>query len=500
MFDTFSLLLNGLAVAATPTNLLFALLGCLLGTLIGVLPGIGPLATISMLLSLTIKLEPVTSLIMLAGVYYGAQYGGSTTAILCKIPGEASSVVTTLDGYSMARKGRAGTALAVAAFSSLLAGIIATIVIAFFAPILASFALRFNAPEYFALMLFGLLSSIVFSSGSITKAMAMGILGLLLGLVGTDVETGAQRFTLGIGEFSDGLDLVAVSMALFGLNEIITNISQGSKPEVKTQKIGTLRITGEDVKRGLPAALRGTFIGSILGVLPGGGVQLSPFASYMVEQKVSKHRDELGTGAVEGVAGPEAANNAAAQTSFIPLLTLGIPGNPVIALILGAMIMQGIQPGPQVLIKQPELVWGLIASMIVGNLMLVVINLPLIGLWVRLLSVRESILFPIIIVFACIAVYSISNSVTNLAMMSTLAVFGIVLTTLRFPLIPLLLGLVLGPMMEESLRRALVISHGDPLVFFTRPVSLTILVMTALTIAIVTLPAIKSNKKQLFTD
>lgn len=492
--ETFNLLLHGLSVAATPTNLLFALVGCLLGTLIGVLPGIGPLATISMLLSLTIRLEPVTSLIMLAGVFYGAQYGGSTTAILCKIPGEASSVVTAIDGYTMAQKGRGGVALATAAFSSLLAGVIATFFIAFFSPVLAEFAISFNAPEYFALMLFGLLSSVFFSSGSKLKAMAMAILGLLLGLVGTDVETGALRFTLGVSEFSDGLDLVAVSMAFFGLNEIITNISRKDESKVTTYAVGSKKMTRSDVRRGLPAALRGTFIGSILGVLPGGGVQLSPFASYMVEQRVSKHRHELGTGAVEGVAGPEAANNAAAQTSFIPLLTLGIPGNPVIALILGAMIMQGIQPGPQVLVKQPELVWGLIASMLVGNVMLVIINLPLIGIWVRLLSVRQTLLFPIIIVFACIAVYTVSNSVINLVMMSLLALLGIVLTTLRFHLIPLLLGLVLGPMMEESLRRALSISRGDPTVLLTRPISLTILLMTVATIAIVFLPSVRKNE------
>ncbi|WP_029048673.1 tripartite tricarboxylate transporter permease [Cupriavidus sp. amp6] len=500
MFDTLTLLAHGLAVAATPINLLFALVGCLLGTLIGVLPGIGPLATISMLLSITIRLEPVTSLIMLAGVYYGAQYGGSTTAILCKIPGEASSVVTAIDGYMMAKKGRGGTALAAAAFSSLLAGIIATFFIAFFSPMLAQFAINFNAPEYFSLMLFGLLSSVFFSAGSKLKALAMAILGLLFGLVGTDVETGALRFTMGIGEFTDGLDLVAISMAFFGLNEIITNISEKQKAKTTTYPIGSTKMTGSDVRRGVPAALRGTLIGSILGVLPGGGVQLSPFASYMVEQKVSKHKAELGEGAVEGVAGPEAANNAAAQTSFIPLLTLGVPGNPVIALILGAMIMQGIQPGPQVLTKQPELVWGLIASMLVGNVMLVVINLPLIGLWVRLLSVRQAILFPIIIVFSCIAVYTVSSSLVNLVMMSILAVLGIVLTTLRFPLIPLLLGLVLGPMMEESLRRAFSISRGDPTVFVSRPISLAILMLTAATLAIVFLPAIRRNEAIFVAD
>lgn len=497
--QTLDLLLHGLSVACTPINLLFALIGCLLGTLIGVLPGIGPLATISMLLSLTIRLEPVTSLIMLAGVFYGAQYGGSTTAILCKIPGEASSVVTTIDGYTMAQRGRGGVALAAAAFSSLLAGVIATVFIAFFSPVLAEFAVSFNAPEYFALMLFGLLSAVFFSAGSKLKAMAMGILGLLFGLVGTDVETGALRFTLGISEFSDGLDLVAVSMAFFGLNEIIMNIGQGGSAKVTTAAVGSKRLSLNDAKRGFPAALRGTFIGSILGVLPGGGVQLSPFASYLVEQRVSKHRAELGQGAIEGVAAPEAANNAAAQTSFIPLLTLGIPGNPVIALILGAMIMQGIQPGPLVLVKQPELVWGLIASMLVGNVMLVIINLPLIGLWVRLLSIRQTILFPIIIVFACIAVYTVSNSVTTLAMMSLLAVLGIVLTVLRFPLIPLLLGLVLGPMMEESLRRALNISRGDPLVFLTRPISLTILLLTVATLAIVFLPSVRKNEA-IFAD
>lgn len=499
MVETLSALIQGLVVAATPGNLLFALIGCLLGTLIGVLPGIGPLATISMLLSFTIKLEPVSSLIMLSGVYYGAQYGGSTTAILCRIPGEASSIMSTVDGYSMARQGRAGQALATAALSSLVAGIIATALIVLLAPALAEFALRFNAPEYFALMILGLLSSVVFAAGSILKASAMGMLGLLLGLVGTDVETGAQRFTLGIGEFSDGLDLIAVSMALFGLNEIITTISQPQRQSVERGSIQSLSLTRKDLKRGLPAALRGTFVGSILGVLPGGGVQLSPFIAYILEQRVSKHAGELGKGAIEGVAAPEAANNAAAQTSFVPLLTLGIPGNPVIALILGAMIIQGIQPGPQIFSKQPELVWGLIASMFIGNLMLVIINYPLIGIWVRLLRVPQTLLFPIIIVFSCIAVYTVSNSLTNLVVMSLLAVLGVVLTTLRFPLIPLLLGLVLGPLMEESLRRALNISQGDLTVFITRPISLSIVLVTTVMLVIALLPAMRKNRA-IFAD
>ncbi|PZU85517.1 MAG: hypothetical protein DI528_11965 [Shinella sp.] len=489
-------LMGGLSIAFQPTNLLFALVGCLLGTLIGVLPGIGPLATISMLLSLTIQLEPTTSLIMLAGVYYGSQYGGSTTAILCKIPGESTSVLTAIDGHAMARRGEANKALATAALSSLLAGIIATILIALFSPALSRLALTFNAPEYAMLMILGLLACVFFSGGALLKSLAMAILGLLLGMVGTDVETGAQRFTFEFGTFTDGLDLIAVSMAFFGLNEIMTSISHGSSLQrERVGSIGSFGIDWSTIRRLFPAALRGSFIGSLLGVLPGGGVQLSPFAAYTVEQKVSRNSREIGTGAIEGVAGPEAANNAAAQTSFIPLLTLGIPGNPVIALILGAMIMQGIQPGPQVFITQPGLVWGLIASMLVGNLMLVIINYPLIGIWVKLLTVREAILYPAIVVFACIAVFTASNDPINLVLMSILAALGILLTTLGFSLVPLILGVVLGPMLEDSFRRALVISHGDMTVFVTRPVSAGILLIIFAVFGLAMLPRIRRNKE-----
>ncbi len=494
MIDNLGGFLHGLALAATAKNLLFALVGSMVGTLIGVLPGIGPLATISMLMSFTITTDPLASLIMLAAIYYGAQYGGSTTAILCNLPGEATSVVTTLDGYEMARQGRAGPALATAALSSLLAGVFATFVIVFFAPPLATVALKFNAPEYFLLMFLGLLASIVFSHGSVFNACAMGLLGVLLGLVGTDVETGTQRYAFGIQEFSDGLDIVPFGMALFGLCEIIFNLSNPMARSVVVGKVRGVMISLADLKQGWAAALRGTVIGSALGILPGGGALLSPFASYMVEKKWAKDPSRFGKGAIEGVAGPEAANNASAQTSFIPLLTLGIPTNPVIALMLGAMLIQGIQPGPEVIVKRPDLFWGLIASMLIGNAMLVVINLPLVGIWVRLLKVPYSILFPAIIVFCCIGAYSLNSTPVNLLLMGAVSVIGVVLIALDFQMIPLLLGFVLGPLAEENLRRAMVLSRGDPMIFVERPVSLALLVSIVALVVLVALPSFQKGK------
>ncbi len=496
MLENLGLFLHGLTLAATPTNLMFAFVGSLLGTLIGVLPGIGPLATISMLLSLTLQVDPLASLIMLASIFYGAQYGGSTTAILCNLPGEASSVVTCLDGHKMAQQGRAGTALATAALASLFAGVTATFLIVLFAPPLAAFALNFNAPEYFLLMLFGLLASIVFTHGSVFNAAAMGILGVLLGLIGTDVETGTQRYAFGIGEIADGLDIVPVGMALFGLSEIIFNLSAGGiQRDVLVQKIKNFGVTLADFKAAWPAAVRGTILGSALGVLPGGGATLSPFASYMLEKKLARDPSRFGRGAIEGVSGPEAANNASAQTSFIPLLTLGIPTNPVIALMLGAMLIQGIQPGPEVMIKRPDLFWGLIASMLIGNIMLVIINMPLVGIWIRLLHVPYRVLFPAIIVFCCIGAYSLNATPVNLIVMGLFTLIGVWLISLRFQPIPLLLGFVLGPLAEENLRRALIISRGDPIVFLERPVSLAIVIMMVALIIVVAMPSFRNNKE-----
>jgi putative tricarboxylic transport membrane protein len=492
MFDAY---LHGFALASTWENLGFALVGCLLGTLIGVLPGVGPLATVSMLLSMTIYLDPLSSLVMLAGIFYGAQYGGSTTAILCNLPGEASAVVTVLDGHQMARKGRAGAALAVAALSSLFAGICATLVIALFGPVLSTFALRFNAPEYFVLMMLGLFAAVVFSNGKMSKALAMMFFGILLGTVGTDIETGASRFTFGYPQLSEGIGIVALSMGLFGLSEIIMNISRHESRDVIKAVIGRLWPSREEAAYAAPAAARGTVIGALLGVLPGGGVVLSTFAAYMFEKKISKRPGMFGKGAVEGLAAPEAANNAAAQTSFIPLLTLGIPTTPTLALLLGAMIMQGIQPGPQVMTMRPELFWGLIASMLIGNFMLVVINLPLIGLWVQLLRVPYRILFPIILTICCIGAYVMEFSVVDLISLSAFAGGGVLLAGLGFPPVPLLLGFILGPLAEENLRRAMAISGGDATVFLTRPVSATMIAIIVLMLSVVALPRFRRNRE-----
>lgn len=492
MLDAF---LHGFELASTWQNLGFAFVGCLLGTLIGVLPGVGPLATVSMLLSMTIYLDPLSSLVMLAGIFYGAQYGGSTTAILCNLPGEASAVVTVLDGHQMARRGRAGSALAIAALASLFAGICATLVIAFFAPVLSTFALRFNAPEYFLLMMLGLFAAVVFSNGALSKALAMMFLGVLLGSVGTDVETGAGRFTFGYPQLSEGIGIVALSMGLFGLSEIIMNISRTESREVVEARIGRLWPSADEARRAAPAAARGTAIGSVLGILPGGGVVLSTFAAYIFEKKISKKPKDFGTGAVEGLAAPEAANNAAAQTSFIPLLTLGIPTTPTLALLLGAMIMQGIQPGPQVMTTRPDLFWGLIASMLIGNFMLVVINLPLIGVWVQLLRVPYRILFPIILTFCCIGAYSMEFSVVDLISLSVFAGGGVLLAAFGFPPVPLLLGFILGPLAEENLRRAMAISGGDATVFLTRPVSATMIALIVLMVAIVAMPRFRQNRE-----
>jgi putative tricarboxylic transport membrane protein len=495
MLDNVTSFFSGFVVAATPTNLLFAFVGSLLGTLIGVLPGIGPLATISMLLSFTLLMDPLTSLIMLASIYYGASYGSSTTAILCNLPGEVSSVITCIDGHMMARNGRAGAALATAALSSLFAGCVATFLIVLFAPPLASIALSFSASEYFLLVLLGLIASIVFSHGSVLNASAMGLLGVLLGLVGTDVETGTLRYTFGIREISAGLDIVPVGMALFGLTEIIINLSNPTTRNVMMKKITHLRPSRRDFKDAALPAVRGTAIGSLLGLLPGGGAALSPFASYMLEKRVAKDPSRFGKGAIEGVAGPEAANNASAQTSFIPLLTLGIPTNPVIALMLGAMLIQGIQPGPNVITSRPDLFWGLIASMIIGNLLLVIINLPMIGIWVRLLKVPYRVLFPAIVIFCCIGAYSLNMTPIMLFIMGGFAVFGVLITILGFQPIPLLLGFVLGPLAEENLRRAFVISRGDPSIFVTRPLSIVLVLMIVALLVLVFLPTFQKSKE-----
>jgi TctA family transporter len=494
-------LLLGFATATTLNNILFCFIGVLLGTLIGVLPGIGPTATIAMLLPVTFQIgDPTSALIMLAGIYYGAQYGGSTTAILINLPGESSSAVTAIDGYQMARQGRAGAALATAAIGSFFAGTVSTFLVALLAPPLTSIALSFGAAEYFSLMVVGLVSSIALASGSIVKALAMLVLGLLLGLVGTDIYTGTPRFNLGIREYSDGLNFVAVAVGVFGIAEILRNLENEHDRSAVIKTVSGLMPTREDFRRMAAPILRGTAIGSALGVLPGGGAVLAAFASYTMEKRVSDTPERFGKGAIEGVAGPEAANNAGAQTSFIPLLTLGIPANPVMALMIGAMIIQGIVPGPNVATEQPALFWGIIASMWIGNLMLVILNLPLVGLWVKLLTVPYYVLFPIIMAFCSIGVYSVNSNVYDLYSVAFFGLVGYVLVKLRCEPAPLLLGFVLGPLLEENLRRAMILSRGDFSIFVTRPISATLLAIAAAVLIVVLLPSVRRKREEVFVE
>jgi putative tricarboxylic transport membrane protein len=490
----------GFSVAFTPEALMYCLIGCLLGTLIGVLPGIGPVATIAMLLPATFGLAPELSLIMLAGIYYGAQYGGSTTAILVNLPGESSSVVTALDGYQMARQGRAGAALGIAALGSFFAGTVATVMLAVAAPPLAQIAFKFGPAEYFSLMTLGLIAAVVLAHGSVIKAIGMILLGLLLGLVGTDVNSGMARFNFSIPELSDGIGFVAVAMGVFGFAEIIKNLEQGEAREVFVNKVGRLLPTWQDIKQAFPAVLRGTGLGSLLGILPGGGAVLGSFSAYTLEKKLAKDASKFGKGDIRGVAAPESANNAAAQTSFIPLLTLGIPPNPVMALMVGAMIIQGIQPGPQVMTEKPQLFWGMIVSMWIGNLMLVILNLPLIGMWIKLLTVPYRLLYPAILVFCCIGVYSLSNSPFDVIVTAGFGLIGYIFIKLECEPAPLLLGFILGPMMEENLRRAMLLSRGDPMTFLTRPLSATLLGISVLLLVIIALPAIRKKREEAFVE
>jgi TctA family transporter len=498
--DLLNNLLLGLSVAVSLQNLMYALLGCMVGTLIGVLPGIGPVATIAMLLPITFHLPPTASLIMLAGIYYGAAYGGSTTSILVNLPGEASSVVTCLDGYQMARKGRAGAALSISAVGSFFAGTIGTIIIVIFAEPLTRMAQKFGPADYCSLMALGLVAAVVLASGSVLKAIAMVFLGLLFGLVGTDVNTGAQRFTFDVPELSDGIDFAPIAMGLFGIAEIVVNLERHLTRTGGTIKVGSLWPTAEEIRRAVPAVLRGTTLGAFLGVLPGGGPTLGAFSAYTLEKKISKNPGEFGKGAVEGVAAPEAANNAAAQTSFIPMLTLGIPSNAVMALMVGAMIIQGIQPGPEVMTKKPDLFWGMIVSMWIGNLMLVIINLPMIGMWVKLLTVPYRFLAPAILLFCCIGAYSLQNSTFHVMQVAVFGVLGYVFSRLGCEGAPFLLGLVLGPQMEEYFRRAMLLSRGDPMVFIQRPISLGLLITTAVLLIIMALPSIKKARDQAFQE
>jgi putative tricarboxylic transport membrane protein len=494
--DLFNSLIFGFSVAFSLQNLLYCFIGVLVGTLIGVLPGIGPLATISMLLPITFGVPPVAALIMLAGIYYGAQYGGSTTAILVNLPGETSSVVTCIDGYQMARQGRAGPALAIAGIGSFFAGTVSTLLIALFAPPLAEFALKFGSPEYFALMLMGLVAAAVLAQGDVAKSLAMVTLGLLLGIVGNDVHSGIPRFAFGITELTDGIGFIVLAVGVFAVGEIIANLGSSSERRFFTSGVTNLFPTRHDMKQALAPILRGTGIGAFFGVLPGTGPAVASFASYMLEKKIAKDPSRFGSGAIEGVAGPEAANNADAQCKFIPMLTLGLPASGVMALMLGALTMQGIQPGPDVMSQRPDLFWGLIASMWIGNLILVVLNLPLIGLWVRLLKVPYRLLFPTIMAFSAIGVFGLNNSAFEVYLAAMFGVVGFILVKLGFSLAPMLLGFVLGPMLEDNLRRSMVMGRGDPSVFLTRPISLGFIIATVLILVIVAVPAIRRRRHE----
>jgi putative tricarboxylic transport membrane protein len=490
----------GISTAVTPVNLLYCLIGVFLGTLIGVLPGLGPTATIAMLLPITFVLPPISALIMLAGIYYGSQYGGSTTSILVNLPGEAASVVTTLDGYQMARRGRAGVALATAAIGSFFAGTVATLLLALFAPPLSEIALQFGPADYFSLMVLGLVASVVLAQGSLLHAIGMVVLGLLLGLIGTDVTSGAQRYTFDIPQLADGIGFVVVAMGMFGLAEIIRNLEQEESRSVMVRKITNLMPTKEDWKRMIAPILRGTAIGSAVGILPGSGSILGAFAAYSIEKKVSRNSAEFGKGAIEGVAAPESANNAGAQTSFIPMLTLGIPSNPVMALMIGAMIIQGIQPGPSVMKEQPALVWGIIVSMWIGNFFLVVLNLPLIGLWVRMIMVPYHLLYPAILVFCGIGVFSLNNSEFDIYLMGLFGLLGYIFVKLGCEPAPMLLAFILGPLMEEYLRRAMLISRGNPWVFVQRPISATLLALAVLAMCAVLIPTFSKTREEAFGE
>jgi TctA family transporter len=498
--DLFANLATGFSVAFTPINLAFCFLGVLIGTLVGVLPGIAPITTIAILLPFTFSLPPASSLIMLSGIFYGAQYGGSTTAILVNVPGESSAVVTCLDGHQMARQGRAGPALAMAAIASFIAGTIATVIIATASVPMSWLALKFAAAEYFSLMVLGLTGAVVLAHGAPGKAVAMVLMGLLLGLVGIDVNSGLPRMTLGIGELGDGIGFVPVAIGLFGIAELAVALGSPQDRSLLAFKARNLWPTREDMRACFAPILRGTAIGSVLGVLPGGGAALSSFAAYAVEKKVSRTPERFGRGAIEGVASPEAANNAGAQTSFIPLLTLGIPGNAIMALMVGALMIQGIQPGPQVMTEQPQLFWGVIASMWLGNLMLIVLNLPMIGLWVSLLRIPYRVMFPAIVLFCCIGTYSINNSVFDIWIMLLFGVLGVFLIKVGAEPAPFVLGFILGPLMEENFRRAMNLSRGNPMVFIERPISAVLLLMSLALLVILILPAVRTKREQVFQE
>src|SRR5215470_2312853 len=485
--DLFANLALGFSIAFTPFNLMMAFLGVILGTLIGALPGVGPVSGVALLLPLTFGMEPTSGIIMLAAMYAGTMYGGTITSVLINTPGESASVVTTLDGYQMALQGRAGPALAIAAIGSFFAGCVATVAIAVAAPPLTKLA----PADYFSLMVLGLVFAVVLARGSVLKAFGMIFLGMLLGLVGTDVNTGNTRFTFGIGDLFDGIGFVPLVMGVFGIAEIMSNLTNAERRDLLSSKVSGLMPTKEDLKRSIAPVLRGTLLGGLLGVLPGGGAVLASFSAYTVEKRLSRTPEKFGTGAIEGVAAPESANNAAAQTSFIPMLTLGIPSNAVMAMMIGGMMIHGIVPGPQVMEQKPGLFWGMIVSMWIGNMMLLVLNLPLIGVWVKMLLVPYRLLAVAIMFFCCVGVYSLNNLHTEVYIMAFFGFVGYVLVRLGCEPAPLLLGFLLGPLMEVYMRRAMLLSRGDPWVFLQRPLSLTFLVLAALLLVFIVLPNVR---------
>lgn len=494
-------LLVGFASALSLNNLLYCFLGALLGTLVGVLPGIGPVATIAILLPVTFTLDPTTALIMLAGIYYGAQYGGSTSAILINMPGEATSVVTALDGHQLARQGQAGAALAVAAIGSFFAGTVSTFLIALFAPTLANFALVFGPAEYTSLMLFGLVGAIVLAQGSIVKAIGMVFLGMLLASIGTDISSGAIRFAMGVPELADGIGFIVLATGMFALAEVVTSLDPKEAREVTTvHRVTRLSLTRQQLRQSAPAIVRGTVLGSVLGILPGGGALLASFGSYVLEKRLAKDPSRFGKGAIEGVAAPEAANNAGAQVSFIPMLTLGLPSNPVMAMMMAALMIHNIPVGPTIMDTHPAMFWGLIASMWIGNLILLILNLPLVGLWARLLTVPYALLYPAILLFCCIGVYSVNSSAFDVILTTVAGIIGFALAKLRCELAPLLLGFILGPLLEQNLNLALQTSRGSFMIFVESPISLTLIVASLVVLASMLSPQLVARRADVFVE
>jgi len=485
----------GFSVAFIPANILYCFIGVFIGTLIGVLPGIGPVGAMSILLPVTVQIPPISSIIMLAGIYYGSMYGGSTTSILVNIPGEAASVVTCLDGYQMAKQGRAGPALGIAAFGSFIAGTLSVVGLAFLAPPLGEWALKFGPPEYFSVMVLGMTMLIYLASGSVPKAMMMALVGVLVASVGMDATSATQRFTLGILELNDGIGLIPLAMGLFGISEVLINVEQGLKRELAKEKIKGLLPTRQDWKDSTAPIARGSLLGFLFGILPGGGGVTSSFISYAVEKRVSRHPEKFGKGAIEGVAGPESANNAATGGGFVPLLTLGIPSNPAMAMLLGALLIHGMQPGPLLMQKQPDLFWGVVTSMYVGNGMLLLLNLPMIGIWVQVLKIPYQILFPLILLFCLIGAYSINNSVADVLIMIFFGIVGYLMRKFEYEGAPLILAYVLGPMLEISLRQSLTISSGSFAIFFTRPIAAGGMLLAILLILSPLLPRIRKKRR-----